>query len=196
MDELFHINNLYFILVFFLPGFVSLKVYDLLVPNEKRNFSDDFLEAIGYSILNLSLLVFLLVPALHFGWYENIWVFCTLAFLTLLVFPIIWPILFWIITKNKFFSKWFVSPVRRPWDWVFFRLKPTWVVVHLHDGRRIGGIWDQESYASSFPIKEQIYLEQVWKLDEHGIFEKPIEDSKGVIILGQDISSVEFFKSK
>lgn len=58
MDNFLHLNNLFLLLLFFFPGFVSLKVYDLLVPNEKRNFSHDFLDAVSYSILNLSLLVF------------------------------------------------------------------------------------------------------------------------------------------
>jgi len=196
MDEILHLSNLYLLLVFFLPGFISLKVYDLLVPNEKRNFSHDFLEAVSYSILNLGLLVFLLAPAIHFKWYENIWIFCILAFLTLLVFPSIWPILFHWLSSKKIFSRWFVSPIKRPWDWVFARLEPTWVIIHLHDGRKIGGIWDKKSYASSFPIKEQIYLEKVWRLDENGGFESPIEGSKGIIILGQDISSIEFFENK
>jgi hypothetical protein len=196
MSDFLHLNNIYLIFLFFFPGFISLKVYDLLVPNEKRNFSHDFLEAVSYSILNLSLLVFLLAPAIYFKWYENIWIFCVIALFTLLVFPVIWPILFhWICAKN-FFSKWFVSPIKRPWDWVFARLEPSWVIVHLHDGRKIGGIWDRKSYASSFPVKEQIYLEKVWKLDEQGGFENPIESSKGIILLGEDVSSVEFFENK
>lgn len=113
------------------------------------------------------------------------------------MFPVSWPFLLRRLTaENSFFAKWFISPIRRPWDWVFFRLEPTWVIVHLHDGRKIGGIWDKKSYASSFPVKEQIYLEKVWQLDESGGFEKPIEGSKGIIFLGHDISSVEFFENK
>lgn len=50
-------QQLVFASIIFFPGFISLKVYDLLIPNEKRNFSHDFLEAVSYSILNLSLLV-------------------------------------------------------------------------------------------------------------------------------------------
>lgn len=197
MDDTTQINSLYLLLLFFFPGFISLKVYDLLVPNEKRNFSHDFLEAVSYSILNLSLLIFLLAPAFVFGWYENIWVFCVLAFLTLLVFPILWPILLHsLIARNRFFSKWLVSPVRRPWDWVFFQLESTWVIVHLHDGRKIGGIWGTRSYASSFPVKEQIYLEQIWQLDEKGKFIRPSKGSRGMILLGHNISSIEFFNNK
>ncbi|MFA6036890.1 MAG: DUF6338 family protein [Legionellales bacterium] len=197
MDDTTQINSLYLLLLFFFPGFISLKVYDLLVPNEKRNFSHDFLEAVSYSILNLSLLIFLLAPAFALGWYENIWVFCVLAFLTLLVFPAIWPILIYrLVMQNTFFSKWFVSPMRRPWDWFFSRRQPLWVIVHLKDRRKIGGVFASKSYASSYPIKEQIYLEEVWELNETGQFKEPVETSKGVILLGDDISSIEFFETK
>lgn len=197
MEVFSHVNNLFLLVVFFFPGFISLRVYDLLVPNERRNFSQDFLEAVSYSILNLCVLFAPLVLVFSSGWHNDIWVFCALAILTLLIFPAIWPILFhWLALNNKFLSKWLVSPIKRPWDWVFSRLEPSWVIVHLHDGRKIGGIWDKKSYASSFPVKEQVYLEKVWKLNEQGGFESPIEGSKGIILLGQDISSIEFFENK
>ena len=114
----------------------------------------------------------------------------------MLVFPVIWPRTIHKIQTTENYAKRFVLPVKKPWDWVFARIEPSWVIVHLHDGRKIGGIFDKQSYVSSFPNKEQIYLEKVWKLNEQGGFESPIEGSKGIILLGQDISSVELFENK
>jgi len=54
--------------------------------------------------------------------------------------------------------------------------------------------FDTNSFASSYPAEEQIYIEEVWDLDEKGKFIKPIERSKGIIISEKEISSVEFFK--
>lgn len=121
MDMPADLNNLYLFLILFFPGFVSLKVYDLLIPNEKRNFSHDFLEAISYSILNLGVLVFILAPVIHFRWHESIWIFSIISFLALVIFPIIWPIFICKIQRTKWYAKWFVPPNKRAWDWFFYK---------------------------------------------------------------------------
>lgn len=79
---------------------------------------------------------------------------------------------------------------------VFLQRQALWVVVHLKDKRKIGGIFAENSYASSFPAREQIYLEKVWEFSEQGGFENSIEGSKGIIILGDEILSLEFFEDK
>ena len=56
----------------------------------------------------------------------------------------------------------------KPWDYVFSRRQAYWVIVHLRDGRKIGGRFDRKSFASSYPADEQIYIEEVWRLDEDG----------------------------
>lgn len=63
----------------------------------------------------------------------------------------------------------------------------------MSDGTKIGGVFSTKSYASSFPLDEQIYLEQVWELVNDD-FIMPVENSKGIIILGKNISSIEFVK--
>ena len=68
------------------------------------------------------------------------------------------------------------------------------MIIHLKDGRRIGGRFDENSSASSFPAKEQIYIEEVWELDENGKFIEPIKRSAGIIVLSNEILSVELFK--
>lgn len=194
MDNFFHISTIYLILLFFFPGFISLKIYDLLVPNEKRNFSQEFLDAISYSILNFGLLIFILIPAYYFKLLENVWSFCILAFLTLIIFPTLWPILICKIPPQ--YAKWFMPPAKRLWDWFFLQKQCVWVIVNLKNGGKIGGIFATNSYASSFPLKEQLYLEKVWKLNDKGEFECPIKASKGVILVGDEILSLEFFNNK
>jgi hypothetical protein len=194
MPEFSQLSNIYLFLVLFFPGFISLKIYDLLMPNEKRNFSQDFLDAVSYSILNLGMLLALLaVPTIYFEWYDKPWIFFILFFFALLVFPTIWPVLiFKIRTECKYF-KWLPSPIRRTWDWVFLREKASWVIVHLKDGRKIGGVFAENSHAASLPAKEQIYLEELWQLSELGEFECLVKNSRGVIIFGDEILLIEFF---
>ena len=78
-------------------------------------------------------------------------------------------------------------------NFIFGKKEVFWVIIHLEDGRKIGGKFDKDSFASSYPEEEQIYLEEVWKLDEEGKFIEPIERSKGIIILTNKVLFIEFF---
>jgi hypothetical protein len=41
-------------LIFFIPGFITLKVYDLLIPGEVRDFSKSLCDGGAYSSLNFA----------------------------------------------------------------------------------------------------------------------------------------------
>ena len=45
-------ENILILAVFFLPGFIYLKAYRLLLPETKTDFSKDLYEAIGLSFMN------------------------------------------------------------------------------------------------------------------------------------------------
>jgi len=51
-----------------------------------------------------------------------------------------------------------------------------------------------KSFASSNPADEQIYLEEVWTLDEKGGFVNKVERSRGVIVMQSEISSCRAFE--
>lgn len=157
-------------IVFFVPGFISIKIYDLLVIGDRRDFSKSILEAIGYSCLYYATLSWLILLIHSNNFFSNHTVFYVIViFIILFLFPILWPILFIkLITCSKFL-KYFNNPIPKPWDYVFLKREPYWVIIHLKDGKRIGGIYNTDSYASVYPIEEQIYLQEVWKLDEMGI---------------------------
>ena len=75
----------------------------------------------------------------------------------------------------------------------FNQTEPLWIIVNLKDGTKVGGVFADKSYASSYPVGEQLYLESVWKIED-GEFTEPFEGSKGVIIMGKEISFIEFFR--
>lgn len=190
-------DKLLLFLAFFIPGFISIKVYDLLVPSERRDFSKSIFEAVGYSSLNYafwSWLIFLMHTG-DFYSYHKIWYY-VFFFLIIFVSPVIWPVLFFKLSSRSFISKYIVHPIKKPWDYVFGKRESYWVIVHLKDGRKIGGRYDTDSFASSYPSDEQIYIEEAWILDDQGSFNKRIEDSKGIIVFGSEILAVEFKLSK
>jgi len=51
-----------------------------------------------------------------------------------------------------------------------------------------------DSFASSNPADEQIYLQEVWTLDDKGRFLSPVKNSRGIILMNDEIRAVEFFE--
>ena len=194
--SIWELDRLILFLFFFIPGFISLKVYDLLVPREYRDFSRSLFEAVGYSALNYAVLLSLIIPTLSgdFPIKHILWDIILLV-VTMVIFPILWPILFFLISTSRLGAKFIIHPMRKPWDYVFSMRQVYWVIVHLRDGRKIGGRFDRKSFASSYPADEQIYIEEVWQLDEEGKFQSDgqVERSQGILVLRDDILAVEFF---
>ena len=58
MAELLNTDTLTLFLFFVVPGFIAMRVYDLNVPSERRNFGEALVDVTSYSVFNLAL----------FGW--------------------------------------------------------------------------------------------------------------------------------
>lgn len=56
------------------------------------------------------------------------------------------------------------------------------MLIHLNNGKLIGGYYGLNSYATSFPNQGDVYLEVVYKVKEDGTFEEAIEDSYGLLL--------------
>ena len=182
-------------LAFFMPGFISIKVYELIVATKRHDFSNSVLEAIGYSVLNFTVLSWLiiLIGSPDFNKNRPILYFICIIII-FFIFPTIWPLLFIKASKLKIFKKYILRPVNMPWDDVFSKREAYWVIIHMKDGRKIGGKYGTLSGASAFPNQRQIYLETLWKIDDNNAFIKKIERSKGAIFFEDEISIIEFFK--
>lgn len=191
----FSSETLRLILIFFVPGFISMKVYDLYIPSARRDFSKSLLEAVSFSLFNFAILYWPIV-AIHTDDFSSTHPFWYYFFFLLIVFvaPIVWTLLYRRLLSTKFFRQRIVHPVDKPWDYVFGRKQSYWVIAHLKDGRRIGGRFDTKSFASSYPAPEQIYLEEVWRLDKEGKFLSKVERSKGIIVAASEFQSIELFQ--
>lgn len=195
MGDIWQSEKLVIFLIMLVPGFISLKVWDLLVPSERRDFSKSLVDAIAYSAINFALLFWLvdylskpnlaqLSPKGFFA--GNLFLF--------FIFPVFWPIALLWVMKWPLLARHIVNPVQKPWDYVFAKRESAWVIVHLKNGGVVGGKFASQSFASSYPAKEQIYIEELWQLDDQRNFTKRIERTKGSIVLGDDILAVEFFE--
>ena len=92
MEKLFETQGtLALFLIFFIPGFISLKVYDLLVPGERRDFSKSLFDAVAYSSLNFVALLWL-IGIVRSGSLPP-WLWYAAMFVLLIGMPAAWPIL-------------------------------------------------------------------------------------------------------
>ena len=189
-------ENIQVFIIFFLPGFISVKTYQFLIATEKIEFSKAIFETIGYSILNYILMSWLIWLNLKEDWMfiNSIWFYLS-TFITLIITPIIWPLIIYLVLRSEWIKKFIViHPIKSAWDSFFHKRESYWVIVHLKDGRKIGGKYSKNSFVSSFPRKEEIYLETVWKLNNDGSFESEINGTRGILILGDEIMAIEFKK--
>lgn len=193
--DIWQIDKLTLFLFFFIPGFISIKIYDLLVPSERRDYSKSLFEIISYSAINFAALSWLIILIHSENFYINhVILYFFSIFFILFIAPILWPFFILKLFSWKPIANLIVHPIQKPWDYVFGKKQPYWLIVSLKDGRKIGGIFNSKSFASSNPAEEEIYLEEVWKLDDDGKFLEPNERTEGIIILSGEILSIEFFK--
>ena len=194
MADILQVDKLIVFLLFVVPGFISIKVYSLLVPSDGRNWSDSLVEAISYSCINFGVLFWLVVLINANGFVEKhpAWYYL-LTFAILFVFPAIWPILGRSILHSKFLKGKVLHPTPKAWDYFFALGNPCWVLVHLKNGELIGGLYSSDSFSSSYPNIEDFYLQEVWKVDENGQFVEKVPGTAGMWIGKSDFDYLEFF---
>lgn len=88
------------------------------------------------------------------------------------------------------------DPTPTAWDHKFRAVEAerTFVRVLTDDGRWIGGYFDAESYASSFPQPRELFIGLQYRMRDDGAFAEPVEGSDGVYVRCDDVRLVEFLK--
>lgn len=193
--EIFEANKLFLFIVFAIPGFIAIKTYSLLCPNQEKESTKLIIDAITYSCLNYAILGPFIYMMLFSKKWEFICSFFTFLFYSfvMLIFPALlaW---FWLKLRNmKFFQKNAPHPTARAWDYVFAQKKPYYILVTLADGKQLAGEYSDASFTSSYPEESQIYLEKTWIINSDGGFDRERDQSAGILILAKDIQSIEFF---
>jgi len=178
--------------MFVVPGFISLKAYELFVPGQVKDSSKQIIDAITYSCINYALLFFIIQKIEKSGYittHPNSYLL--FYFFVLFVSPIILVVVWRWLRSTDFAQQNVPHPTEKPWDYVFSQRKSYWVKVVKNDGTVIGGKFSENSFASSAPALEQIYLEESWVINDNGGFERVKNTSAGVIILSSEISHIE-----
>lgn len=193
-------GNLALLLFLVVPGFISIKVYDLLVPGDRRDFSRALLEMAAYGAINYGLLLGAFIRVIDASFAsEHPYMQWGYLVLMLLVAPVLWPLLWLGLKKVSFIKRRTVPAIAKPWDDFFFKSQKTgekyWVIVHLKDGRKVAGKYGSGSYASTGRVPEQLYLEELYEVLEDGRLEK-VSGTKGALFVQGSIEMLELFAIK
>lgn len=191
--EIWETNKLLLFIAFIIPGFVAIKFYCLLHPNDKVDSSTQVIDSLAYSCVCYALVG---LPIIEFREHFETLPFYFLWFLVfgvLLVLPCVLAFIFSKIRQLEVLQKNAPHPIQKPWDFVFQQRKWYWVIVEITDGKRIGGKFASDSFASSYPAEEQIYLEECWHLDNEDSFTRPRGGTSGILISSSQIKTIEFF---
>jgi len=193
--DILSIDKLILFLFFFVPGFISLKFYEMLFAGEKIDFSKSLYEAIGISCINFAIffgIIFHINKPDFLSAHPFLYYFITLFII--FITPLILTFILSKILKSKLFGKFFVSPEKVPWDCHFSKREAYWVIITLKDGRKIGGKFGLNSRASASPKPKEIYVEDIWKLDDNCKFIESLKRNQGILISENNILTIEFFK--
>jgi hypothetical protein len=81
------------------------------------------------------------------------------------------------------------------WDWFFATNRQgCWIVAEMNDGSRIGGLFNRQSFASLSPDRPDLYLEQVYAVDEAHNFGDVRPHSVGAWINGSAVKALFFYR--
>lgn len=192
--NLWSVDSMLIFIVFAIPGFVALKAYEMFVPGGARAGAIKVIDAVAYSCAIYAILGVPLYWLLKSEWATNNPTGLTvILILVLFGVPVLAAAAWRWLRQTKPFQSIAPHPTLKPWDYVFAQRKPYWVKVHLTDGQVYAGKFSGNSFASSPPADEEIFLEECWLLNENGGFDRAKKQTAGVLLLKGQIKAVELF---
>ena len=88
----------------------------------------------------------------------------------------------------------YIDRMPNSWEYVMRLQRAGFVRVHLKDGAVIGGRYSGNSFAGAAEgTSPDLYLEDVWQLNDQGDFERSLLDNWGVWVAADTMQYVEFF---
>jgi hypothetical protein len=194
MGEL-NLESISYFILLWMPGFVSVKVNELLVAQKERDFSKSLYEIISYSLINYSIFIPIILIAFNGDFYiQQRFLFFVFIFLIFAAGPVVLPIIYYRLRKSRFLLKYISYPAPTAWNYKFNLREDFWIKIYLTSGEKYGGIFGTKSCVSSYPEEEQIYIQELWLLDDNGGFDRKVNMSSGGIFFKKDIKFIEFFK--
>lgn len=192
-------DAVFVILLFLIPGFIARGVLSSIYPTSEPSEVRLVLTAIALSCINYGLWSWLLVLAWKGAWYEGAIPLALLAVLILFLSPVVFTLAVGSFMRTDAFRKMRETfgirhPTPESWDYFFGKGLPCWVIATLKSGRVIGGYYGTDSFASSFPAEEDLYLEKLCDMTPDGRLNGIAALTLGGIIRMEDVQLLELFE--
>ena len=193
--------NLYYIIFLILPGFVAYKTYTLKVPVDDPNPTRMFLDSLSFSVVYYLILV---VPLGLFYFYKGVLSLVSsepiIITVYLLFVLLVWPAAYGFLRAKRTLQLNRAAEYPTGWDFIWTNKKDKYLLLTLEDGTLIGGYWGDNSYASGYPKKQDLYIEQMLPVSSDGDFltVEPSHIGRGCYVKGDLIKYIEtipFFSS-
>jgi hypothetical protein len=189
------------LLFLLVPGFVFVRAFDELHPGRRRGSGQMIIDSGLWSCAILAvwfmpaLILFQLGPRLPY-WLYHLLLF---VFIVLGVFftPLLLAYIFHRLELRGTLKNLGTKQSPTPSDLLFSNSegKHYYVRFHRKDGKDLGGYFGENSVAASSANGQEIYVEEVWRLDEDGRFIERIEGTAGAIVNREDCELIEFFEA-
>ena len=184
--------------MFLVPGYIMNEIISTLMPIKREGENAKFLKFIGYSIFNFTLWIWafwLLVKNIN-STRTLYWVIFVLLILVTSIFSgtVIGLIRKLEIIRKiaKYFNVQIEHPIPTAWDYKFSKTKNNcWIVIALTDGKFVRGIYGGKSLSSTDAEYRDIYLEEVYLIDDAGNWKRR-ERTEGIWINSTQIKYIEF----
>jgi Family of unknown function (DUF6338) len=181
------------------PGFVFVRVYDLLAPGERRSLGGAIIDTLGTSFI---FMMFWFWPfAALYDYRDSLGsglrylILSVLTVLAAFVTPVLLAYVVHRLRRSRFLTGSTSEPSPTSRDWFFSaKAENCYVRFHLKTGETLGGYYGDNSFAASLPHGEEIYVEEVWRLDEDGRFAEQVEGTKGAFVSREDCTLMEFLE--
>lgn len=188
------------IVVFLMPGFIYNRFLAFAYPDAEASETRAVLTAITFSFFNYAVLSPLLILFWKKTLYQNLGFLAGASFFVLFLSPILMAWLVVRAVESSWARSWrralgLMHPMPKAWDYFFHLGRPCWVVAILKNGRTFAGYYGGNSFASSFPAEEDLYLEALCTLTPEGRIVGVAQGSVGGIIRTESVDTLEFFES-
>ena len=203
MLNLASLNNLPLILVCVVPGFIIVSVRSQFLTGRSASHGTPLLVYVTVSFIydafaHPLISYFSLKPDFSFADLSFIDVIIWLALIAGV--PAVIGLLFGRISVQ---GNWFhgllqswgfnktLHPIETAWDWKFNPMQDRqWVIITLKDGTYFGGFCGTESFISSEPNERDLYIQQIYDIDDDGTWQ--LRKGTGVLVAGGQVSRIEF----
>ncbi len=173
--------------------------FDLVIPAERRTFDSSFVDMLSYSLFILAIWSLPFFALVWLGNYLPGFIYYLLLYVFTLFVVFVFPVyMTWVYYRAR--TDWplqgrTIHPSPTSWDYFFDQGAMYWVRFHFKSGEKLGGYYGENSFATSFPSMQQIYVEEVYGLEEDGSFpEGAVTSTAGAIVKLEDCEYIEFLE--